>query len=145
MQKQKQIELLEDKVKELEEETQELTIINNNLIRVNEEHRKLNGELREEIDRLNKSLEEQRHFYLKKIEKLENHKRGMLAELFKVNDRIDKAIEYIENGILDNKINEVDWDYDECYFSDMPAERIKPLIDILKGEEKDGIMDKKSR
>ena len=39
MQKQKQIELLEDKVKELEGEVQELTIINNNLVRVNEEHR----------------------------------------------------------------------------------------------------------
>ena len=125
--KQKQIELLENEIKELTGELMESTIIISNLRTINEEHRKLNGELREEI------------------KKLENHKRGMLAELFKANDRIDKAIEYIENGILDNKINEVDWDYDECYFSDMPAERIKPLIDILKGEEKDGIMDKKSR
>jgi len=77
-------------------------------------------------------LEEEDYIKIKNyIEQLENNR--------------DKAIEYIENGILDNKINEVDWDYDECYFSDMPAERIKPLIDILKGEEKDGIMDKKSK
>ena len=99
MQKQKQIELLENEIKELKGEVQELTIINNHLVGVNEEHRKLNGELREEIDRLNKSLEEQRHFYLKKIEKLENHKRGMLVELFKTNEKIEKAIKYIKNDL----------------------------------------------
>lgn len=49
--------------------------------------------------------------------------------------KIDKAIEYIEENILDNKIEKVDWDYDECYYSDMPADRIKPLIDILKEAE----------
>ena len=83
MQKQKQIELLEDKVKELEGEVQELTIINNNLVRVNEEHRKLNGELREEIDRLNKSLEEQRHFYLKKIDYIRS-KDGEKYKIYKM-------------------------------------------------------------
>jgi len=103
MQKQKQIELLEDKVKELEGEVQRLMIENEVLNETNEEHRKLNGELREEIDRLNKSLEEQRHFYLEKIEKLENHKRGMLVELFKANDKIDKARKMIFDnyGVLD--------------------------------------------
>lgn len=50
--------------------------------------------------------------------------------------KIDKAIRFIEKDILNNKAEEVDWDYDDCYFSDMPAERIKPLIDILKGEDK---------
>ena len=49
--------------------------------------------------------------------------------------KIDKAIEYIEENILDNKIEKVNWDYDECYYSDMPVDRIKPLIDILKEAE----------
>lgn len=49
--------------------------------------------------------------------------------------KIDKAIEYIEEDILDNKIEKVDWDYDDCYYSDMPTDRIKPLIDILKEAE----------
>lgn len=49
--------------------------------------------------------------------------------------KIDKAIEYIEKDILNEKIEKIDWDYDDCYFSDMPAERIKPLIDILKEDK----------
>lgn len=51
--------------------------------------------------------------------------------------KIDKAIEYIEKDILNNKIEKVDWDFDECYFSDMPVERIKPLINILKENNND--------
>lgn len=32
--------------------------------------------------------------------------------------------------------NEIDYkDLDDCYFSDMPTERIKPLIDILKEDK----------
>ena len=50
--------------------------------------------------------------------------------------RIYRALDYIEEAILNNKIEKVDWEFDECVFSDMPAERIKPLIDILKGENK---------
>lgn len=46
--------------------------------------------------------------------------------------RCEKAIEYIEKHILDNKIEKVNWEYDDCLWSDMPAERIKPLIDILQ-------------
>lgn len=57
-----------------------------------------------------------------------------IEKLKQLENNRDKAIEYIEKAILDNRINEVNWDYDECYFSDMPAERIKPLIDILKGD-----------
>ncbi len=49
--------------------------------------------------------------------------------------KIDKAIEYIEENILDNKIDNVDWDFDDCYYSDMPVARIKPLIDILKEDK----------
>jgi hypothetical protein len=58
----------------------------------------------------------------------------LLSYIEQLENNRDKAIEYIEKAILDNRINEVNWDYDECYFSDMPAERIKPLIDILKGD-----------
>lgn len=56
-------------------------------------------------------------------------------EVNNLQSKIDKAIEYIEENILDNKIEKVNWDYDECYYSDMPTERIKPLIDILKEAE----------
>lgn len=121
--KQKQIELLENKIKELTGELMESTIVISNLRAINEEHRKLNGELR--VDNY----------------KLDKENQMLFEHLFETKIKIDKALEYIEIGILDNRINEVDWDYDECYYSDMPAERIKPLIDILKGEEKDGIMD----
>ena len=65
--KQKQIELLEEEIKDLTGELMESTIVISNLRAINEGHRKLNGELREEINRLNKSLGEQRHFYLEKI------------------------------------------------------------------------------
>lgn len=105
MQKQKQIELLEKKIKDLTGELMESTIVISNLRAINEEHRKLNGELREEIDRLNKSLEEQRHFYLEKIEKLENHKRGMLVELFKERDKIDKTIDRIQLLQMDGEVS----------------------------------------
>ena len=120
--KQKQIELLEEEIKDLTGELMESTIVISNLRTINEEHRKLNGELREEIDKLNKSLEEQRHFYLEKIEKLENHKRGMLVELFKVNDKVDKAIEIIEPLV----------EWGECTIN---GKILKQIYDLLKGEE----------
>lgn len=59
----------------------------------------------------------------------------LLADKMDLQSKIDKAIEYIEENILDNKIEKVNWDYDECYYSDMPVDRIKPLIDILKEVE----------
>lgn len=46
-----------------------------------------------------------------------------------------EAIKLIEEDILGKKIENVNWDYDECYYSDMPVERIKPLLNMLsKGE-----------
>ena len=56
-------------------------------------------------------------------------------ELLGLQERIDKAIEYIEKYIIGNKLENVDWEFDDCNYSDMPVERIKPLIDILKGEK----------
>ena len=56
----------------------------------------------------------------------------ILNHINNLQSKIDKAIKYIEEDILNNKIEKVDWNFDDCYYSDMPAERIKPLIDILK-------------
>lgn len=47
--------------------------------------------------------------------------------------KIDKAIEYIENNLLpSHDVEKTDWEFEEVIFSDLPVERIKPLIDILK-------------
>lgn len=48
-----------------------------------------------------------------------------------------EAIKLIEEDILGKKIKDVNWDYDECYYSDMPVERVKPLLNTLnKGDNK---------
>lgn len=58
----------------------------------------------------------------KKVEQLENIRK--------------EAIKTIEEDILGKKIENVNWDYDECYYSDMPVERVKHLLNILnKGSE----------
>ena len=44
-------------------------------------------------------------------------------------------MKYKTIDLLDNKIENVDWDFDDCYYSDMPVCRIKPLIDILKEDK----------
>ena len=49
--KQKQIELLEEEIKDLTGELMESTIVISNLRTINEEHKKLNGELREKINK----------------------------------------------------------------------------------------------
>ena len=59
----------------------------------------------------------------------------ILESLYKITKQNNKALEYIEKYIIGNKLENVDWEFDDCNFSDMPVERIKPLIDILKGEE----------
>lgn len=86
---------------------------------------------RNEIENKEYYLSEQekinRYLYLQqKIEQLENIRK--------------EAIKLIEKDILGKKIENVNWDYDECYYSDMPVERVKPLLNILnKGDsnEKD--------
>lgn len=57
-----------------------------------------------------------------------------------------EAIKLIEEDILGKKIENVNWDYDECYYSDMPVDRVKPLLNILKSNlsgDKDNIMEDK--
>ena len=49
-----------------------------------------------------------------------------------------EAIKIIEEDILGKKIENVNWDYDECYYSDMPVERIKPLLNILNKGDNNG-------
>ena len=81
---------------------------------------------RNEIENKEDYLSEQKKInrYLdlqQKVEQLENIRK--------------EAIKLIEEDILGKKIENVNWDYDECYYSDMPVERIKPLLNILnKGE-----------
>ena len=104
MQKQKQIEMLEEQIKGLQGEIFRLTLEIQSLKETNEEHRKLNGELRQ------------------KINELENHKRGMLVELFKANDKIDKALKIIDSYDLGK------YDYS------IPPGGIIELRDSLKGD-----------
>ena len=66
------------------------------------------------------------------LEKQRNRENNAVKEL---KNRIDKSIEYIEKDLLKNKIENVNWDFDEVYFSDLPVERIEPLIEILKGDK----------
>jgi hypothetical protein len=49
-----------------------------------------------------------------------------------------EAIKLIEEDILGKKIENVNWDYDDCYYSDMPVERIKPLLNILNKGDNNG-------
>lgn len=74
---------------------------------------------------LTKSKAQMINLYLdlqQKVEQLENIRK--------------EAIKLIEEDILGKKIENVNWDYDECDYSDMPVERIKPLLNILnKGEQ----------
>lgn len=70
------------------------------------------------------------------------------TRIFKYVDELEKEVEQLENirkeaiktieeDILGKKIENVNWDYDECYYSDMPVERVKHLLNILnKGSEK---------
>lgn len=70
------------------------------------------------------------------------------TKIFKYVDELEKKVEQLENirkeaiktieeDILGKKIENVNWDYDECYYSDMPVERVKHLLNILnKGSEK---------
>ena len=76
----------------------------------------------------NKELEEENIM----LEKQRNRENNAVKEL---KNRIDKSIEYIEKDLLKNKIENVNWDFDEVYFSDLPVERIEPLIEILKGDK----------
>ena len=63
-----------------------------------------------------------------------------LSEILKYVEQLEnirkEAIKTIEEDILGKKIENVNWNYDECYYSDMPVERVKHLLNILnKGSE----------
>ena len=59
----------------------------------------------------------------------------LMADKMELENIRKEAIKLIEEDILGKKIENVNWDYDECYYSDMPVERVKPLLEILnKGE-----------
>lgn len=93
----------------------------------------------EEIQELKETLERSlQNPSLIDREKTERFYKGIINLQQKVEqlESIRKeAIKLIEEDILGKKIENVDWNYDECDYSDMPVERIKPLLDILnKGE-----------
>lgn len=69
---------------------------------------------------------------ISEIAQASNKNLELIQEINNLQSKIDKANEYIEKNILNNKTEKVDWCFDECYQSDMPVDRIKPLIDILK-------------
>lgn len=57
-------------------------------------------------------------------------------QIINLQSKIDKAIKYIENNLLpSHSIEKTDWEFEEVIFSDLPVERIKPLIDILKEDK----------
>ena len=90
----------------------------------------MNDEIKNILDEIE---DYSKHEYLPPCCELTNEDcKHLLDYITNLQSKIDKAIEYIEKDILNEKIEKVNWDYDECYYSDMPAERIKPLIDILK-------------
>ena len=60
-------------------------------------------------------------------------------EIYEQRDEIDrlnnirvKALEFIYKELIPKNVK---WDYDDCIFSDLPVERIKPLVDILELKE----------
>ena len=84
--KQKQIELLEEEIKDLTGELMESTIVISNLRVINEKHRKLNGELRADNYKLDK----------------ENQM--LFEQLFETNQKIDKAIHRIQLLQMDGEV-----------------------------------------
>ena len=76
-----------------------------------------------DYDRLYGQLTYENIVLQEKVEQLENIRK--------------EAIKLIEEDILGKKIENVNWDYDECYYSDMPVERIKPLLNILNKGDND--------
>lgn len=87
------------------------------------------------------NLQKENQELLKKLEDVSldeaNIRADILLEQQDYKQRNEKAVEYIEKNILNKKIKDVNWKYDECDFSDMPVERIKPLLNILQGENDD--------
>ena len=53
-------------------------------------------------------------------------------EIYRLNNIRVKALKFIYKKLIPEN---VDWDYDDCIFSDLPAAAIKPLVDILELKE----------
>ena len=107
---------------------------------------------------IEKQLEDNKYkevieYVVQRRNEIEN-KEDYLSEQEKINRYLDlqqkveqlenirkEVIKLIEEDILGKKIKDVDWDYDECYYSDMPVERIKPLLNILSKGSEDNELD----
>ena len=81
--------------------------------------------------------EQEKDYYLKD-EELNEYTQQLEYKVEQLENIIKEAIKLIEEDILGKKIENVNWDYDECDYSDMPVERIKPLLNILKKGENNG-------
>ena len=55
-----------------------------------------------------------------------------LKEIDRLNNIRVKALEFTYKELIPENVR---WDYDDCIFSDLPVERIKPLVDILELKE----------
>lgn len=92
------------------------------------------------IDDVNAWLKEEYGMSYEELSKEFNKTVDLLSESLKqrkkMRDRISKANEFIEKDLLpSHSIEKTRWDYEEVIFSDLPVERIKPLVDILKEDE----------
>ena len=73
-----------------------------------------------------------------KLMEIIDERNDLDTKLIQLENIRKEAIKLIEEDILGKKIENVNWDYDECYYSDMPVERVKPLLNILnKGDNKE--------
>lgn len=82
----------------------------------------------------NKELENQNQSYQECINYLEDRTHYYEDKTFELQDRIDKAIEYINNNSLYEE--EYDYDYEEnIYLSGINDTQVRnDLLNILKGE-----------
>lgn len=89
----------------------------------------------EEIDNHLPKEEQTGYRMLPDIFYIQKEVRNLQQKVEQLENMRKEAIKLIEEDILGKKIENVNWDYDECYYSDMPVERVKPLLNILnKGD-----------
>lgn len=110
----------------------------------------MNNEIKEILDSIKEQSEEENWIQLSPEfiqplldyitylqQELEEEKRinqEDLKYIDELNERIEKAVDYIEKNLLpSHSIEKTDWEFEEVIYSDLPVEAIKPLIDILNG------------
>ena len=84
-----------------------------------------------EIDRLNEELGDA-SYTITQLHKVMDRHYVEKEDYDRLNNIRIKALEYIYKDLVRKNVN---WDYDDVIGSDLPAEAIKPLVDILEGNE----------